>query len=764
MTQEIVETIWREKYRYSDEASPHESNIRICKGVYASDPEKSTRARIAVEAMDSQEWCPAGRIHAGAGTPHRVTLINCYVSPIIADSIDSSEKHPVGIMDALKVAAKTQQMGGGIGMDFSTIRPAGAILTRTGSTASGPVPFMGMWDSMCRTIMSSGARRGAMMATMSDDHPDIFKFIHAKKEAGVLTNFNVSVLVSDDLMRAVAAGTDWQLGFHIPKGGVSYENEPLVERDGKTWYVYETVPARELWDAILTSTYNYAEPGVIFIDQVNRMNNLNYCENIRCTNPCGEQPLPPNGDCNLGAVNLAVMVNDPFGADPTVKMERIRKVVKIAVRFLDNVLDVTLYPTLDQELEAKAKRRIGLGITGLGNMLQQMKLHYDSDGGRSLVVAVMKVIRDTAYSASVDLAQERGPFPEWKKEYVQSPFIQELPNVLKQRIGSVGTRNSVILTIAPTGTTSIYYGNVSSGIEPTFAWSYERRVRAENRDEDWRTFDVMDYGYLKYQEVKGEDTELASYMVTALELPVTAHVLMQAVCQEFVDASISKTINCPKSMTYEEFRQVYKTAYELGLKGCTTYRPSDVRGSILMAKDESPEKQTDLEEPDRTVVKAPRPELLEGKTYKCKWGDTNYYVTINDEITEEGRKPFELFINSKSAGDAEWVAALTRMISAIFRRGGHVDFLSEELEQVYSATGGQWIEQKYVPSKVAMLGGVIRRHLDGLDGTTAAPVEEIGDEQSPVQTFEICPSCNQHSLIRLEGCDMCIQCDYSTCG
>jgi len=741
MVQEIVETIWREKYRYGEEESPHDSNVRVCNGIYAKDPKNVDHLHLAVDAMDAQEWCPAGRIHAGAGTPNRVTLINCYVSPIIGDSIDSTEDHPVGIMDALKVAAKTQQMGGGIGMDFSTIRPEGATLKRTGSTASGPIPFMGMWDSMCRTIMSSGARRGAMMATMSDDHPDIVGFIEAKREPGVLTNFNVSVLVSDALMMAVQENSEWNLGFRVPPLEEDYVEK--LERNGEPWYVYRTMPARELWDMILRNTYEYAEPGVIFIDRVNAMNNLAYCETIRCTNPCGEQPLPPNGDCNLGAINLAKMVIDPFGEDPEVDLKRIRQVTKIGVRFLDNVLDVTLYPTEEQREEAMNKRRTGLGITGLGNMLQQLKLHYDSDEAREKVALVMRTIRDAAYTASAFLAEERGPYPLWTKELSKRPFIQELPPTLKQKIGSTGLRNGVLLTIAPTGTTSIYYDNVSSGIEPSFSWSYERQVRAENRDEDWRVFDVIDCGYLLYHQIKGimhemGKHELPDYFVSALELPVTAHLAMQGVCQEFIDSSISKTINCPKDMPYDEFKQVYLVAYQLGLKGCTTYRPSDVRGSILKEKEPELEKGTD-EEPDfdRSVTKAPRPEELHGKTYKCKWGDQNYYITINHEMTTNGPVPFEVFINSKSAGDSEWVAALTRTISAIFRRGGNVAFLADELEQVYSAKGGQFIKGVYVPSKVAMLGAVIRQHLAELNGDGTTPAEVTTDLHNPeVSTYQ----------------------------
>jgi len=622
-------SVWQDKYRWNSEKTPEDSLERVAFGVYVND---ASNREKALSFMKAGLWIPAGRILAGAGTEKRVTQINCYVSETIDDSME-------GIANALKSAMLTMQQGGGIGMDFSTLRPRGAVLRQTGSVASGPLPFMDMWNSMCSTIMSAGSRRGAMMAVLRCDHPDILDFINAKHKKGKFTNFNLSVLATDAFMSALAAGKNWDLGFHIPpKDGSVVET---ITKNEKPWYVYKRLPAKELWKTIMESTYEYSEPGVIFIDRINAENNLSYCETISATNPCGEQPLPPNGACNLGAVNLARMIVKPFQKESRMDFDLLRETVKVGVRFLDNVIDVTKYPLKAQWHEENRKRRIGLGITGLANAIAMSRYSYGSEESLALVRRIMQTIRDTAYDASIELAKERGAFPLFNKEkYLKSPFIAKLPLRLQTAIADNAIRNGILLTIAPTGTTSLYFGNVSSGLEPPFSYTGERKILQP--DGSFERFLVQDYSLKVFQHLfSREAKDYAQYIQTSNDITPKDHLLVQAKCQEFVDSSISKTINCPKSMEFAELKNVYSLAYKLGCKGCTTYRPSNVRGSIFSSTETADEKSLS-EKP------IPRPNVLIGKTYKIKWPtiDAAFYITIN---SIEEKRPFEVFISSKSA-------------------------------------------------------------------------------------------------------------------
>ncbi len=756
--QPITIHIWREKYRHGEEATPSDSFRRVVNGVYAGDSaEERDRALAALEARD---WVPGGRIFAGAGTGKRVTWINCFVSPTIQDSMDTEPDLPgVGIMPALSVAAFTQQQGGGIGMDFGTLRPDGALVGRTGSVSSGVIPFMAMWDGMCVTIRSSGSRRGAMMGVLPIWHPDVIAFVTAKTQKDFLRNFNVSVAVTDDFMAAVKSGTEWDLGFTVPRADGNHV--AVTKREGRPWYVYRRVPAAELFDLITRTTYDHAEPGVIFIDRVNRLNNLNYCETIAATNPCGEQPLPPNGDCDLGHVNLANMVLDPFTDRARVDWERLRAAVRVGVRFLDNVLDTSPFPTPEQKAEALAKRRVGLGYTGLGNLLQQMRVRY----GRAavpLVEQVGRAIAEEAYRSSLALAQERGPFPAYDKErFARAPFLARLPQDLVAGIAEHGIRNGVLLTLAPTGTTSILYGNVSSGVEPTFAWHYTRNVVVDQTAtrQQHESFEVEDYGWYLYSRRPDHDpaAPMPDYMVTALELGVEDHIAVAAAAQAWVDAAISKTINCPAEMAYEDFRQVYLSAYDQGMKGCTTYRPSGLRGAVLAVKGDKPAEPVSATATPSEVLK--RPEVLNGKTIKIKWpiDGENYYLTINDYVHEDGRRvPFEIFISTSSVENFETMAALTRTLSAACRRGD-ATFLFEELERVHSPKGGALIrlahetKGSYAPSLIALIGRILRQHSE--------PQHELFDEDG-----EPCPACKRRTAHMMEGCLTCRQCGYSKCG
>ncbi|RZL29030.1 MAG: adenosylcobalamin-dependent ribonucleoside-diphosphate reductase [Sphingomonas sp.] len=766
LDQPVTVHIWREKYRHGNETMPSDTFARVVGGVYANDDTK--QAAEALAALEARDWVPGGRIFAGAGTAKRVTWINCFVSPTIQDSMDSEPGLPgTGIMPALNVAAFTQQQGGGIGMDFGTLRPDGAVVGRTGSISSGVIPFMAMWDGMCVTIRSSGSRRGAMMGVLPVWHPDVLAFVTAKTRKDFLKNFNVSVTVTDDFMAALEAGANWDLGFHVPRA--DGEHVEVGEKDGRPWYVYKRLPAAELFDLITRTTYDYAEPGVIFIDRVNQLNNLNYCETIAATNPCGEQPLPPNGDCDLGHVNLANMVLQPFTPAATVDWDRLRNAVRVGVRFLDNVLDTSPFPTAEQRAEALAKRRIGLGYTGLGNLLQQMQVRYGR-AAAGLVEEIGKAIAIEAYRTSVALARERGTFPAYDTEaFARAPFLTKLPADLVADIREHGIRNGVLLTLAPTGTTSIFYGNVSSGVEPTFSWHYDRAVVIEQTatDQTLERFEVQDYGWYLYSRMAGYDpaAPLPAYMVTALELSVDDHIAVAAAAQAWVDAAISKTINCPADMPYEAFREVYLTAYREGMKGCTTYRPSGVRGSVLSVKSDTPADAA----VDVAIDPAPstsssevlkRPQVLSGKTVKIKWpiDGENYYLTINDYVHADGRRvPFEIFISTSSVENFETMAALTRTLSAACRRGD-ATFLFEELERVHSPKGGALVrldhEQKgtYAPSLIGLIGRVLRQH----------------SEPEPALAFEAtgeqCPSCKRHTAHMLEGCLTCNQCGYSKCG
>lgn len=759
--QPIVEAIWREKYRLPDsnqhppEQSPADSHRRVCAGIFRDDPKRGIVEPEAIAAMIRQEWCPGGRIHAGAGTGKRVTLINCFVNMTVDDSLS-------GIMAANTRAALTMQQGGGIGTDFSPIRPSGAVVSQTGSVASGPLSFMEIWNAMCGTIMSGGSRRGAMMGTLADNHPDLPDFITAKRQAGRLTNFNVSVLISDAFMAAVEANSAWDLGFPVPPA----DPEQLVDtlqRDGKPWYVYRRLPARELWDAIIHNTYDWAEPGVIFIDRVNALNNLAYAETIRCTNPCGEQPLPPNGDCNLGCVNLATLVRDPFTAQAQFDFERLDQIAQIGMRFLDNVVDVSRYPLPEQEREARDKRRTGLGIMGLGNALQMLRLRYGSPEALDMTGRIMERLRDSAYRASIDLARERGPFPLYDRDrYLDRPFVRSLPVDIRERLAQDGIRNGVLLTIAPTGTTAIYYNNVSSGLEPTFGWRYFRKVLQP--DGSQREFAVLDAGFDAYCRHHGLDPNTAStaalpdYMVTALELSVEDHVKTQAVCQAYVDASVSKTINCPADISFENFREVYSLAYRLGTKGCTTYRPSGVRGAVLSTVSENI-----APPPPASLQPMPRPDELEGRTYKVKWPvtDENLYVTVNDIIDQGRRRPFEIFIASRSAEHAELMSALTMTLSAVMRRSENPAFLVEDLERVRGAQGA-WVNGRYYNGVVPLIASVMRRHLEKLG--LMDHQDGGAEENSPASLGQLCPKCNSPTLYHQEGCRKCASCGYSTCG
>jgi ribonucleoside-diphosphate reductase alpha chain len=755
----ISEQIWDMKYRLKEadgvalDTTVEDTWRRIARALASVEKDSDHWEGVFYDALEDFKYLPAGRITAGAGTARSVTLFNCFVMGTIPDSMG-------GIFDMLKEAALTMQQGGGIGYDFSTIRPKGAGVKGVAADASGPLSFMDVWDAMCRTIMSAGSRRGAMMATMRCDHPDIEDFITAKSDPTRLRNFNVSVLITDAFMAAVKADASWELSF-----------------EGT---VCKTVDARQLWNRIMRSTYDYAEPGVIFIDRINAMNNLAYCETISATNPCGEQPLPPYGACLLGSVNLARLVNEPFSETAHLDEDALDHLVAIAVRMMDNVVDTSRFPLEAQRQEALSKRRIGLGVTGLADALLMVGQRYGSDEAARLTGQWLKQIARAAYLASAELAKEKGAFPLFDADkFLSSGAMQAMDDDVCAEIRKNGIRNALLTSIAPTGTISLYAGNVSSGIEPVFAYAYTRKVLQKDgtRTEE----EVVDYAVQMWRDRFG-DADLPDYFVNAQTLPPGDHVKMQAAAQEWIDSSISKTINVPEDIDFEAFKNVYLQAYETGCKGCTTYRPNAVTGSVLSVSEEKPAAPDVISKGDGTpamphgdvvYIAEPldRPQSLEGATYKLKWPDSEHaiYITINDIIHGGRRQPFEVFINSKNMEHFAWTVALTRMISAVFRRGGDVSFVVEELKAVFDPRGGAWMQGKYVPSILAAIGSVIERHLVsigfiagegmGLKEDPRAQVVNLNENRGPA-----CPSCGQFGMHMIEGCMTCPSCGHSKCG
>jgi len=569
--------IWDSKYRYRGadraESSIEETWQRVAQAI-AADEGEAVYERF-LECLHGFRFLPGGRILAGAGTARDVTLCNCFVMGRIDDSLAC-------IFERLKESALTMQWGGGIGLDFSTLRPFGSAAVTRNAIASGPVSFMHVWDAMCAALMSTGSRRGAMMGTLRCDHPDVHRFIAAKRERGALTNFNLSLLIPDAFMRALHNDDPWPLRFPVSDSDTQGFRATAGPEDAArpSERSTTTIGARELWTEIIASAYETAEPGVLFVDRINALNNLYYREQISATNPCGEVPLPPYGACVLGSINLTTFVQHPFAKSASLDTDAIAHTAASAVRFLDNVIDRSRYPLEAQRLEATNARRIGLGVTGLADALMMLGAAYDSDRGREIAAVAVKSMRDAAYSASVDLAQERGAFSYFERDaFLAGRYVQSLPARIRDAISRHGVRHSHLIAMAPTGTISLLANNVSTGIEPVFA--YEGRRRILDRMGSAETRDVVDYAYRQWRAQYPRRTALPAHFRLAREISTEAHLLMQAALQPFVDNSISKTINVPETISPEAFRSVYERAFELGLKGCTVFRPTAVRGEVL---------------------------------------------------------------------------------------------------------------------------------------------------------------------------------------
>jgi len=777
--------IWGLKYRRENEVDMYSTINRVCMDVLGEDhPGFLETSKLISDSI----FLPGGRILAGGGLPHHhSTLMNCYVMGEIEDSLD-------GIMSCLRESAITTKYGGGIGMNFGSIRPKGARIKTAPYAAGGPISFMKIWDAMGHALEAGGNRRGGKMAVLPVWHPDVLEFVHCKRTAGVLTSFNISVGVTSDFMDAVRNNQWWDLWhWHPPVDREPVETYGVTSDPYPLRYVWAKVRAKHLWDQITRATYEHSEPGVLFLDRMNSENNLRYRERITATNPCGEQPLPPYGACNLGSINLARLVNRPFTPVAAINWELLKYAVRHAVTFLDRVLDQTKYPLEAQFIESMKVRRIGLGITGLADMLAQLDIPFYSVEATQTASLVMGTIAVAAYEQSVKLARQLGKFPAFDAtHYCEAPFIKRLPESLQQEIKEHGIRNGVLLSIAPTGTISSVFGDVSSGCEPTFDHRMVRRIKVKdaNHNDVYEPRTQYSYTVRMFAHVMDIPVEEAYERITApteskrfptaQTISVDAHIKMVAALQPWVDSAISKTINVPVDMPFEDFQNMYLRAYELGCKGCTTYRPSDTRDAVIIAAPienkgevEVPKVEVEVEALARTTPHGSptkgyhRGYKMDGSTYKLKWPDlpSPLFVTISHD--EEG--PKEIFISSTNALNNEWTTATALLVSKLLQAGIPLLEVAGHLKRIVLSTSTSYDNGRHYPSLVARIGHLLEEHVTNGQHKRELTIKVEVDTQKVKEVIDQaiaglkCKFCQSLNTIMQEGCLKCNDCGQAKC-